>query len=265
MKTRIITAAVLILAAIGSFCGIKYYKTAYLPQERLDKAVKKQAELIDSIRPDIENIPVKSNNSADNTGNIVNKGENLADPLVYCENVNDDIVGWITIPDTNIDLPIVQGKDNDFYLHNGVDGQYNYELGCPFLDYRCNNDFSGLNSIVYAHNMEGREMFADITRFDDAAFLESHKYGTLTLKDGTHNISFFAYLSLSSTSPLYNTVFVSENERREYIDFLFRSSEHTSFYTAEELKGNDELRLLLLSTCTFETEDSRGVLAGVIE
>lgn len=266
MNTKSITAAVSILAAIGLFCGIKYYKTAYLPQERLDKAVKKQAELIESIRPDIESIPVKSSDeSADNTEIIADKGETLADPLVYCENVNDDIVGWITIPDTNIDLPIVQGKDNDFYLHNGVDGQYNYELGCPFLDYRCNNDFSGLNSIVYAHNMEGREMFADITRFYDAAFLESHRYGTLTLKDGTHNVSFFAYLSLSSTSPLYNTAFVSENERREYIDFLFRSSENTSFYTAEELKGRGCVKLLLLSTCTFEKKDSRGVLAGIIE
>ncbi|MCR5600164.1 MAG: class B sortase [Ruminococcus sp.] len=252
MKTKIIAAAALLLAAAGAFCGRRYYTTTYLPQKRLDDAVKKQEEIIAGIRPDVRALAAAS-------------GETPADPLEYCENVNDDIVGWITIPDTNIDLPIVQGEDNDFYLHNGVDGQYNYELGCPFLDYRCSRDLSGLNSIVYAHNMEGRQMFADIPLFRDEAFLEAHSSGVLTLKDGQHNVRFFAYLSPLSTSPLYNTVFVSESERREYTDFLFRSADHTSFFTAEELSGREELRLLLLSTCTFETDESRGVLAGIIE
>lgn len=273
MKAKLIIVAVLLLAAIGGFSGYKYYNTVYLPKKRLDKAVKNQADIIERIRPDTKESSVKASGTFLNTDGIpenvgaepLNISDASNDPLVLCENVNDDIVGWITIPDTNIDLPIVQGEDNDLYLHNGVDGQYNYELGCPFLDYRCSSDFSGLDSIVYAHNMENRGMFADVTLFGERSFLETHKQGTLTLKDGEHEVNFFAYLSVSSTSPVYNTVFVSQNECSEYIDLLFNTADHTSFFTAEELKERPELHLLLLSTCTFETEDSRGVLAGIIE
>lgn len=254
MSTKLIAAAILLLAAVLAFCGYRYYLDSYLPEKRLDDAVKKQAEMIASIRP----------NAVNNTGNV-DALEEVCDPLVLCENLNYDIVAWITIPDTNIDLPIVQGEDNDFYLHNGVDRKYNYELGCPFLDYRCNSDFSGLNSIVYGHKMDRRRMFADITRFSDENFLESHSNGTLVLKDGQHKVSFFAYLSLPSTSPLYNTVFLTEDERSDYIDYVFRSAKYTKFYSAEELSKRDDLHLLLLSTCTFEYKDSRGVLAGIIE
>ena len=254
MSTKLIAAVMLLLAAVGVFCGYRYYHDTYRPQKRLDDAVKKQTELIGSIRPDAVKI-------SDN----VDIRETAADPLVPCENVNDDIVAWITIPDTNIDFPIVQGKDNDFYLHNGVDGQYNYELGCPFLDYRCERNMRGLNSIVYAHNMENRGMFADILLFSEESFLETHKNGTLLLKDGPHKVDFFAYLSLSSTSPLYNTIFITDNERSEYIDFIFRSAKYTSSFSVEELSKREDIHLLLLSTCSFEFEESRGVLAGIIE
>ena len=273
MKAKLIVVAVVLLAAIGGFCGYRYYDTMYLPAKHLDNAIKKQADIIERIRPDMKESSVKASGNYRNTDgspeNVgaepLNNSAALIDPLVSCEKVNDDIVGWITIPDTNIDLPIVQGEDNDLYLHNGVDGQYNYELGCPFLDYRCNGDFSGLDSIVYAHNMENRGMFADVTLFRERSFLEAHKQGILTLKDGEHQVNFFAYMSISSTSPIYNTVFISQKDINEYIDLLYATADHTSFFSAEELKERSEPHLLLLSTCTFETEDSRGVLAGVIE
>ena len=252
MKGKIMIAAVLLLTAAGAFSGKRYYETEYLPEKRIDEAVKKQAEIIERIRPDTK--PSDGSTSAPS-----------ADPLVYCENVNDDIVGWINIPDTNIDLPIVQGKDNDFYLHNGVDGQYNYELGCPFLDYRCESDFSGFNSIVYAHNMEGRQMFADITLFRDEAFMQSHPTGTLTTKDGEHNVRFFAYISAMSTAPAYHAAFISDSEKEEYLEYIYMNADYKTADIPAVSGANEQLHLLLLSTCTFETDDARGVLFGVIE
>ena len=251
MRTKILAAAMLLLAVVGAFSGHRYYMTAYLPGKRLDEAVKKQAEIIERIRHDTLAKAADTGKAPDN-------------PLVLCENVNDDIVGWITIPDTNIDLPVVQGEDNDFYLHNGVDGQYNYELGCPFLDYRCESDFSGFNSIVYAHNMTEQRMFADIALYKDEAFFQSHPAGTLTMKDGEHDVQFFAYMTTMSTSPAYHVAFASLSEKEDYIEYVFSEANYTDFFTPDELKGKEDLHFLLLSTCTFESDDARGILFGVI-
>lgn len=86
MKTKIIAAVVIFLTAVGAFCGRKYYTTTYLPQKRLDDAVKKQDEIIAGLRPRVRALAADT-------------GDTPADPLAYCENVNDDIVGWITIPE----------------------------------------------------------------------------------------------------------------------------------------------------------------------
>jgi sortase B len=252
MKAKILTAALLLLAAFGVFCGHRYYENVHLPEKHREEAVKKQAEIIESIRPDTGVKPVGT-------------GEALSDPLVLCENVNDDIVGWINIPDTKIDLPIVQGEDNDFYLHNGVDGQYNYELGCPFLDYRCEAGFTGLNSIVYAHNMEGQLMFSDIDRYKEKEFMQSHPAGILTLKDGEHNVRFFAYMTAKSTAPAYHAVFVSESEKKEYLEYILSAANYTVLDDTDEIRDKTDLNLLLLTTCTFEFEEARGILFGIIE
>ena len=69
---------------------------------------------------------------------------------------NPEVVGWIRIPETPIDFPVMQTTDNQFYLHHGLDGEYD-RLGLPFLDYECCLEESD-QLIVYGHNMgEGRE------------------------------------------------------------------------------------------------------------
>ena len=249
MKRKITTAAVLLVFAItGAFCGYRYYTDNILPDKQLDEAFEEQQDIIDRIKP----LQVVSKGS-DNTENL----------LTSCEDVNDDTVGWIYIPDTNIDLPVVQGKDNDFYLHNGVNGQYNYDLGCPFLDYRCTRDFSGFNSIVYGHHITNRRMFADISLFADADFMQQHPEGSLTLKDGVHRVRFFAYLNTYSTAPAYRAVFAVPQDKNDYISYIFDEAKHTQNIKKEDL-GEDP-HLLLLSTCTYEFDDARGILVGIID
>ena len=164
------------------------------------------------------------------------------------------------------DVPVVQAEDNDFYLEHGVDGQYNNGLGCPFLDYRCDGDFSGFNSIIYAHHIQGYQaLFSDITLFGDRAFMEQHYAGTLITKKDARKVRFFAYLLIPNPSLVFNTDFDDRDGRDAYLDEIFENAEYTSAYTLEELKKNDNLRLLLLSTCAYEFRNARGVLVGVIE
>lgn len=249
MKRSILWIAIALLLGLVCFCGYRYYDAAIRPERQLDSAEQAQQEAIAHVRP-----PVGTETAPDSS----------SDPLAACEDYNEDTVGWITIPDTNIDLPIMQGEDNDFYLHNGVNGQYNYDLGCPFLDFRCQSDFSGFNSVVYGHNITKRRMFADISLFSDEAFMNSHPTGTLLLHDGPHTVTFFAYLTVESTSPLYQTVVLTEQDKTDYLEYLFSKAKITAGrHSPEDFDGSE--RLLLLSTCTYEFEEARGVLAGVID
>ena len=177
--------------------------------------------------------------------------------------INPDTVGWLTIPDTTVDYPIVQAGDNQFYLKTGYDRQYSY-VGCPFLDSRCAEGFEGFNAIVYGHHIK-HEMFGDIAKFSDIDYMRERPSGTLLTEDGQHNVQFFAYLTVPSTSKVYDTGIVNKTDRDGYIDSLFDLASYTVGQTAESLKRRDDLRLLLLSTCTYEFENARGVLVGVIQ
>ena len=256
MKRALILVVLAVFIAVGGYCGYRYYNEDILPEKQLSEADDKQLELFERVKPKV----LVSYN-----GKTETEKTDHGSPLQSAEEVNSDVVGWLTIPDTHIDYPIAQAEDNDFYLHNGFDGEYNYELGCPFLDYRCESDFSGFNSIVYGHHMTRQRMFADIALFKDTAYLQSHRKGTLTLNDGVHNVDFFAYMNVKNTAPAYHAVFVSDSEKEEYIDYIFSDAVYILNYSANDLKRNDDLHLLLLSTCTYEFTDARGILIGIIE
>ena len=249
MRKYLIAAAMLIVCTTGIYAGLRYRKDVYLPEKELQEDYERLTEEIDNIRPDIHFENEKQASDENNS------------PLEKAENYNSDIVGWIKIPETNIDYPIVQSDDNDYYLHHALDGSDN-QLGVPFLDCRCLPDFSGFTSIVYGHHFSGMRMFAQIFSFKERSFLEQHNIGYLIANDEVKKISFFAYLNIKSNSPIYHTVFLTENEREDYLKTLFSEAAFTENYEKEDLVDK---HLLLLSTCTYEFEDARGVLVGVIE
>lgn len=95
--------------------------------------------------------------------------------------------------------------------------------------------------------------------------MEQHYAGTLITKKDARKVRFFAYLLIPNPSFAFNTDFDDRDGRDAYLDEIFENAEYTSAYTLEELKKNDNLRLLLLSTCAYEFRNARGVLVGVIE
>lgn len=245
MKRKALFVSLILLISVGAYCGYRYYHEDVLPEKQVDEAYDELIELFERIKPEIAECETDSNF------------------LKPADEVNSGVVGWITIPGTHIDYPICQAEDNDFYLHNGFDGQYNNELGCPFLDYRCESDFSGFNSIVYAHHMSGQRMFADISLFKNQSFLNAHPTGQLILNDEVRTVRFFAYLNVYPTAPAYHAVFMTDSEKREYLEYIEETADYCN-YSADEL-DRDDLHLLLLSTCTYEFNDARGILVGIIE
>lgn len=78
-------------------------------------------------------------------------------------NKNEDFIGWLYVPGLDISYPIVQGEDDEYYLHHTFSGKENTS-GCVFLEAKSEPDFSSYNSFLYGHNMRNGTMFGSLKR-----------------------------------------------------------------------------------------------------
>ena len=98
---------------------------------------------------------------------IINEDDNSNEINDYIDvkklkEVNSDVKGWISIPNTNINYPILQGSNNNYYLNRDINKEYNRN-GSIFMDYR-NHEFNDNNTIIYGHNMNTEAMFSDLIK-----------------------------------------------------------------------------------------------------
>ncbi len=95
----------------------------------------------------------------------------------YWQNINPDIIGWVSVTDTNIDYPIVQAHESDptYYLYHDVYNNWNY-CGCPYLDYRCEPDgLNSYNATIFGHHLRSNTMFSMFSNYSDANFAREHQ------------------------------------------------------------------------------------------
>lgn len=96
----------------------------------------------------------------------------------YWLSVNEDVVGWVTVPGTAIDQPIVHADPSEpqYYLWHDVYREWNC-FGCPYLDADCDPGFESPNSVVYGHNMGDidQSMFGDFELFSDKETAAEHR------------------------------------------------------------------------------------------
>lgn len=174
---------------------------------------------------------------------------------------NEDVVGYLEIPDTTISYPVMQTKDEpDFYLNHDINKEYSF-YGTPYLSAYCDLQKSD-NLIIYGHNINGGRMFGALMEYKDKEFYQKHKYIYLTT-DKEVKYEIFAVMSVDINEfPFYEFVMAKdEDDFNGYIDLVMKNS---IYETDVELDyGN---KLLTLSTC----DNSRGdnyrfvVMAGKI-
>lgn len=166
--------------------------------------------------------------------------------------LSDEVVAWLTVDDTDIDYPVMQGKDNSVYLNKDPYGDYSVS-GSIFLDYRNAPDFSDDYSLIYGHHMEYGYMFGVLDEFKNKDYFDSHRTGTLTVKNAVYSIKFFASLEADGMT---GEIFVpdSADDAMQYV------KEHAMIWYEPE-KG----KLIALSTCKFPETTERNIVFGVID
>lgn len=163
-----------------------------------------------------------------------------------------DAIGWLYIPDTAINYPLMQGNDNEFYLHHAYDGS-KLTAGSIYLDYRCENRLLNPINVVYGHNMKNGSMFAGLLKYDDSAYFDEHRYGWLATESIVYRIDFFSLTKADWEDVIYDGSQPVENWMPR-IRTLSRTYNEISYTEAD--------RFILLSTCSYEFKNARTVLTG---
>lgn len=171
----------------------------------------------------------------------------------------DDMVAWLTIDDTNVDYPVMQGETNNDYLNKDPFGDYALS-GSIFLDSRNSKDFSDDYSLVYGHHMEHGMMFGALDKYLDEEYFETHKKGTLIVDDVEYDITIFAVVEADATNEM---IFApTEVEVSETLEFVI---DHALYLNKEDAANMKNKKLLGMSTCKFPDTVERTILIAYLE
>ena len=169
--------------------------------------------------------------------------------------VNDEVVAWVQVLDTNVNYPIVKHSNNSYYLNHSYDKSWN-SSGWPFLDYR--NDFeTDYNTVIYGHHMRNSTMFGQMEKFKKEDFFEKNKTITLTSKDDIYEYEIFA-IGVYDADFGYNTVnFNDEDDFNNFLDKILSKS----MYSRNIVNSSD--KIITLSTCSYEYDNARTAIFAV--
>jgi sortase B len=172
--------------------------------------------------------------------------------------LNPNVIGWIYSPNTMISYPVVQGYDNDYYLHRFLDGTEN-PSGTIFMDYLCNADFSLHNSVIYGHHMNDGSMFAELSNYKQEGYYKQHPYMYYYTPDKAYLLLIVNGFVTSAEDEVYTFSFPDDDSYAAYLDRMHARSYFDSPVTVER-----EDHIVTLSTCSYEFDDARFVIQAKI-
>jgi len=162
-------------------------------------------------------------------------------------------VGWIRIDQTQIDYPLVRGKDNDFYLNHGYDMKAN-TAGAIFMDRRNLGNTFDQHTIIYGHHMSNGSMFTDLNKYLDESFFYENTsiYFRDLFNDSVYEVFSAYYVSADDYQLPYSLT------QTNVENFISRSLYKTDYsYKAQD-------RILTLSTCNYLLNNGRMIVHAVL-
>lgn len=179
---------------------------------------------------------------------------------------NPDVVGWLTIPNTEVNNPVYQTDDNQYYVTHDMDKKSN-SYGALFLDYRCKIDPKALtrNQIIYGHNMRYGAMFGTLKEYRNLDFYKANPiikfdslyeqrtykiFAMMIVNDSEDNTFGYSYTA-------YRTDFTTDSDFNAWVQ---QSRDRSLFDTPVDVNSEDEI--IALSTCCYDFDNARFVVLG---
>ena len=163
--------------------------------------------------------------------------------------IKEEVVAWISIPALELEYPVTQGEDNEYYLHYAYNKEPNF-AGSIFLNFRNHADFQDQNTILYGHNMLNGSMFGSLKHLD----VSTHP-----------KIIVYTPESVLEYEAVDNRI-ISVSEK-EYYQTSFQGEDFLAVLQglSPEISEADGERILTLSTCNGNSAQRRIMRCRLIE
>lgn len=175
---------------------------------------------------------------------------------------NEDMVGWVRIPNTKIDYPVMyNNQSNEYYLHRNFEKKYS-DNGLPYLDYQCDLSRPSTNLIIYGHNMRSGSMFAALTKYDEKEYYNKHRFILFDTLYEEHEYEIFSVFTtvVGKNNEFRYNEFIDIEAEEEFNKFISLVKSNQYYETGVDVKFGDSL--LTLSTCSYNEKNERTVVVA---
>ena len=177
---------------------------------------------------------------------------------------NPDIIGWLEIENTNINYPVLQGTDNEYYMTHNYKKEKS-KKGSIFLSKDYDWNIPSTNLLIYGHNLRNGTMFEELLEYENEEFYKEHPIIRFTTAEEDAE---YVIISVFKSRVYYKYeknvfryyYFVNAKTQEEYNEFI-GNAKKASLYNIEETAVFGD-QLITLSTCSYHTEDGRFVVVG---
>lgn len=176
---------------------------------------------------------------------------------------NKRLIGWVKIDDTNIDYPVVQTSDNEYYLTHNMEQEYD-KNGTIFLDKDCDVLKPSTNYIIYGHHMNSGKMFGKLDLYEKEDYYKEHPYirfDTIYEK-GTYEVMYVFRSRVYNEDEIVFKYyqFIDANSEQEFDSYMEEMSSMSLYDTGVTAEYGDQL--LTLSTCDNQERNGRFVVVA---
>lgn len=180
--------------------------------------------------------------------------------------LNADTVGWVYVPNSPINYPIVQAEDNSYYLTRDFSEEEGWlaNYGAIFLDYSNDPEFGDAASFVYGHHMNDGSMFAYVGDMDEQAEFDNARDVYILTPKQNYKLRSFSLVHCNATEEIVETTFESPEAMESYVDDMKGRSK----FDAGQVSPSDEMdKLFALATCdsTFNSSGRNVLFCYIIE
>ena len=246
MTKKTIWLIVLIICSGMFIASLIYFLNLYLDSKK-----------IENLRDD-----VSVSSQQDTTDKKEDKTVEVPIDFDKLEKANPDIYAWISIPEVNVDYPILQSEsDNGYYLNHTVNGQKSVYGSIYTEDYN-SKDFSDFNTLVYGHNMKNGTMFGSLKKYRDAEFFKNNRFITVYMPGRILKYEIFAAYTWDNKHVLLTRNFETGYNRTAYIVEIFAVRDMKSQIN-KEITVTESDKIITLSTCMGD-KSKRFLVSGVL-
>ncbi len=267
-KRSIISKIVVIVATLAFITGAALLINFYVIKPWQNNAVISEIQNIF-----YETVPLET----DAQGNFVATPDETkpAKNWSKLKDINDEIVGWIKIDGTNIDYPVLFHKednaDSQFYIYRNYKKQYS-DFGSIFVDYRCAQGAENKHVILHGHNMSSdKAMFDRLLNYSrykgwtqgNVKYYKEHPIVKFDTPELDAEWIIFAAIKVNvsnSNKTIFNYLQTEFANDAQYMNFIYNIKERS--YLDIDVPVNENDRLLTLSTCSYESENTRTVIVA---